>query len=431
VKFTIAPDTPIKDLLPAPPKAALVPGPLLTDDLAVVPEIDFQARPEKLTPDKHLEAIAHQLAKINHLNAKQTDAFMAALLENRDDLRGLPFVMGDECRTAGERSKQFRLAATAVRQALGNRRADRFWHEFGIATATQDTNRDRQDQAPAEHATLARVAVLTQILGVESAELQLGVVNCLSAIPHVDATRKLARMAIFSADQDVRLAAVGALRTRLPHEYAKVLANGLRYPWPAVARRSADAIVRLRGTGLIPDLLAALEAPDPRLPVTEEVGGKKVSVVREMVKLNHHRNCMMCHAPAGTEKLPDSVLTAPVPVLGVQLPSSVLYYRESSPREVSVRADVTYLRQDFSLMMAVPNAEPWPQMQRFDFLVRERVVTDEEATTYRKKLAPKGFALSPYHEAVLAALRDLTGRDVGRTAEAWRKELKIPSPDRR
>src|SRR5205823_12638656 len=35
----------------------------------------------------------------------------------RADLSGLPFAMGDSCRTKGERSRQFTLAVATVRQA--------------------------------------------------------------------------------------------------------------------------------------------------------------------------------------------------------------------------------------------------------------------------------------------------------------------------
>jgi hypothetical protein len=89
-----------------------------------------------------------------------------------------------------------------------------------------------------------------------------------------------------------------------------------------------------------------------------------------------------------------------------------------------VRIDVTYLRQDFSALMPVADAHPWPEMQRFDFLVRERKLTDDEVVVYRDKLTPKEVGvLSPYHKAALAALREITGKDTAPTAEAWRKLL--------
>jgi hypothetical protein len=177
----------------------------------------------------------------------------------------------------------------------------------------------------------------------------------------------------------------------------------------------------------VPELVSVLAESDPRLPTTKEVGGKKVSVVREMVRINHHRNCIMCHAPGSPENVTTGAITAEVSVPGQPLLSpSEGYNRPQSSPDMMIRIDVTYLRQDFSAMMPVADAHPWPESQRFDFLVRERKVTDEEAETYRDKLVSKeAGVLSPYHKAALAALRELTGKDTTPTAEAWRKLLNI------
>jgi hypothetical protein len=78
-------------------------------------------------------------------------------------------------------------------------------------------------------------------------------------------------------------------------------------------------------------------------------------------------------------------------------------------------------------MLAVADANPWPEMQRFDFLVRTRVLSDEEATAYREKLKPREVGeFSPYQRAALAALRELTRRDTEPTPKAWRRLLKLP-----
>lgn len=96
-----------------------------------------------------------------------------------------------------------------------------------------------------------------------------------------------------------------------------------------------------------------------------------------------------------------------------------------------VRIDVTYLRPDFSVLQAVGDASPWPEMQRFDFLVRTRELTEQEAATYRQKLTTGDSGrLSPYHRAALAALRELTGRDTAPTPEAWRQLLNLPDAAR-
>jgi len=447
---------------------------VVTDELTKVPEVEFQAKPAKIPTDgKLVEQAAYQLAKINHLNAKKTDAFMTALLENRADLAGLPFRMGDNCRTTGEQVKYFSQAADTVRRALAPNQAvvpfttrttlrsasqpvpapavpgvvqpntavtevtltdlsfvaagnqQPFWQQYTTLCDQEDATRTRPDKKAAELVILARIAALAQMLAAESAEIRLGLVKYLTAVPHVEATKALARMAIFSAEDDVRAAAITALKVRREKDYTDILLAGLSYPWPAVAKRSADAIVKLERTDLIPQLLTVLDNADPRLPMTKDVNGKSVVVVREIVKLNHHRNCMMCHAPVGSGSPNSNAIQAEVAVPGQPLPTPAEGYRQSTV-ELMIRVDVTYLRPDFSVSLPVKDAHPWPEMQRFDFLVRERVLTTEEATTYRDKLTPKeAGVLSPYHKAALSALRELTGKDAAPTAEAWRKLLGV------
>jgi hypothetical protein len=81
---------------------------------------------------------------------------------------------------------------------------------------------------------------------------------------------------------------------------------------------------------------------------------------------------------------------------------------------VVIRADITYFRQDFSVMQLVgPGAEPL----RFDFLVRTRPVTSEEMRLLKKR--PELHPALRQKESVLFALRELTGKDPGRTLEDW------------
>ena len=67
---------------------------------------------------RHVLVIAHQMAKIRFMNEKKRDAFMDVLLEQRADVKGLPFTMGDECRTKADRTAQFNAAVNLVRQAM-------------------------------------------------------------------------------------------------------------------------------------------------------------------------------------------------------------------------------------------------------------------------------------------------------------------------
>jgi hypothetical protein len=510
--FTIAPDTPLQDLLPAAPKARHAAGPLLGDDLAQVPEVLFQENlPAGLPADKALERTAHQVAKINFLNQKEGDGFLRALLQRRPDLAGLPFAMGDACRTKGERSRQFKLALATVRQALqqaqvparinvnevttvrravrqavtrlratqaapkpdgppppapaphgpakppappqpassdsathfvdvvmlealeggnqagtaGEHDAATFWEKYRGASAREDKDDLRKDRAHREQVTLARIAALMQVLAPEPPGMRLGLVSYLATVSHPEATRALARLAIFAPEDEVRRAAVDALKVRRERDYTEILLEGLRYPLPAVARRAGAAVVQLERTDLVPQLVALLEEPDPRAPVVKTVKGHKAPVVRELVRLNHHRSCLVCHAPGNTATVSPDAVVAQVPTPGTPLSSPSEGYQNSVP-EVTVRVDVTYLRQDFSARLPVADAHPWPELQRFDFLVRSRVLTEDEARAYRAKLTrdEPGF-VTPYQRAVLAALRELTGRDTEPTAAAWRRLLNL------
>jgi hypothetical protein len=483
--FKIDPKTPVRDLLPTPPKVTKIAGPLQGDDLNRVPEVEFQAPIAK--DGKALEKTARTIAHINHLNSGKADAFLEELRRQRSDLGGLPFAMGDACRTRGKRSKCFAQEVALIRrclapgpiavsgvafagtlatppleppattnlvpapiptpapapppeqavrpiipapsspqlaQELATQVATQdFWTTYEAAVATADRAQASVDRSQREHVLVARVAALMQVLAPESASVRLGLVKYLATISHVEATKALARLALFSAEDEVRNAAVEALKVRRERDYTEILLQGFRYPLPAVARRAADALIKLERIDLAPRLVDLLEEPDPRAPVARKFEGKECVVVKELVKINHHKNCLMCHAPGNTGTVAAETLTAGVPIPNEPLPQPSNGYNQSNP-DTLVRIDVTYLRQDFSQLQAVGDAAPWPEMQRFDFLVRMRPLAEEEAKVWQEKLTQrKPGQVSPYHRAVLSALRELTGKDAAPTADAWRKLL--------
>jgi hypothetical protein len=90
-----------------------------------------------------------------------------------------------------------------------------------------------------------------------------------------------------------------------------------------------------------------------------------------------------------------------------------------------VRVDVTYLRQDFSVMLPSRHPNPRIKTDRFDFLVRERALSETEAAEFRKALEDEGPAkLAPHRSVALAALRQISGKDAPPNAAAWREKLK-------
>jgi hypothetical protein len=405
----IEPGTPVADLLPEPPKAE--PAPLyLGDDLAAVPELALEAAPAgDLTTRQWRSRKALAAAAALHLNAGEEDGFLKTLLSARSDLAGVPFLMGDACRTKGSRAAAFKEAAKAR-------------SEKGVALPGGPQPAVPEGEGR-EHYWQAQAAVAAQVMPAESVEGQLLRVRALASVPRPEATRALARAAVFATEGAVRASAVEALSVRREADYTAVLVEGLRYPWPAAATNAAEAIVKLGRKDLAGHLVALLEGPDPRGPRAERVAGREVTVAPEVVRVNHLRNCLLCHAPAERDKVPEETLVAEVPVPSEGLPEPREGYG-NSPSNLLVRVDVTYLRQDFSAMLAVKERSAWPAVQRFDFVVRKRVLTPAEAGELRARLERRGpGAPSPYQRAAARALRGLAARELG----AWGQLLR-PRP---
>lgn len=85
-----------------------------------------------------------------------------------------------------------------------------------------------------------------------------------------------------------------------------------------------------------------------------------------------------------------------------------------------IRGDITYLRQDFSLMLQVPDPPPGAPAARtrYDYFVRTRDATPAEKRALKAIPASESY---PQREAVLIALRGLTGQDAGASTLAWRE----------
>jgi hypothetical protein len=294
-----------------------------------------------------------------------------------------------------------------------------FWHHWS--------------QVPQPNRDEAGLAALTQIMAPEKTSRRQAVAEQLATVSHPKATRALAKQAVFDYDRRVRVAAIEGLKNRPRDEYTDVLMDGIRYPWSSAAVFASQAIVKLERKDMVPQLVAFLDEADPRDPFEAQGDdGECVFKVRELVKINHHRNCLMCHAPTTTAN-PD-VFPGLVPSPGDSFPppkSKDAYGGRIPPDGPAVRADVTYLRQDFSMMQKVANAAPWPEMQRFDFLVRTRTINDAELADHVQRQKARGANyLSENHKAALAALRQLTGRDAGTTAAAWRTALNLDAQAR-
>jgi hypothetical protein len=87
-------------------------------------------------------------------------------------------------------------------------------------------------------------------------------------------------------------------------------------------------------------------------------------------------------------------------------------------------ATVTFLRQDFSVVQPVAAPGKWPGQQRFDYLVRERPLTDAELKAFVRLKDDKTAAEFVQKDAILFTLRELTQRDGGRDYAGWADLLK-------
>jgi hypothetical protein len=420
----------VRTFAAAPPQGPTLPAALakasmspvyLGNDLARVPEVIFETPPAKELStrewEKRIETILKRAAQFD---SREGDGFVKVLIRERRDLGGLPFLLGGDCRRGKDLAAAFELTTLRVRGAGKSSQ--------GITDALRTvTNELRQWNG---HVDEAEVAAVAQIMGGMHDWLRLKVTSHLARLPHTQATIELARLAVFDPDRQVRTVALKSLSKRSRDDYTHVLIKALRYPWPAVAQNAAEGLVSLQRKDLLPELVDMLDEPDPRLPRTEKVGGKAVSLTRELVRINHHKSCLLCHASGSTEKArrsPDSFFLAPVPVPTEPLDSGsggYLQQREEKPSHLLVRVEVTYLRQDFSALqrVAVEESAQWPVLQRFDYLVRKRVLSGKEAADLKARLCT---GLSPYHRIAAKALRDLTGHDLPAKADVWRKRLRL------
>jgi hypothetical protein len=85
-----------------------------------------------------------------------------------------------------------------------------------------------------------------------------------------------------------------------------------------------------------------------------------------------------------------------------------------------IRGDITFLRQDFSVLLQVPDPPPGAPAARtrYDYFVRTRDATPSEKRAMKILPTSENY---PQRESVLSALRGLTGQDAGPTAVAWRE----------
>jgi hypothetical protein len=416
---------------PPPPPPRRKPPELAAEDLRQqllqVPEVDFFALADRLKNDLRKD-VADQLRRADPGGA--VDARRRRLLEEAgraafvarvnalvlQDARqqGLPVQTGPSCRADA-------AVAAAMQKLSRALRLQQIVASPGLPRDGDALARFRRwvaDNPLDDDAGTRRV--LLQTLQVEPEPERQLLVAELARGKDPEAVAALANRALFDPAAAVRRAATVELQKDAPAGCRDLLLRGLRYPWAPVADHAAEALVRLNDRQAIPALLELLDRPDPALP--QRPPGEQEYVVRELVRVRHLHNCYLCHPAV-------PVLQAPVggfvPEDGRSVPP--LYYSEAKPASIPggfVRADITFVRQDFSVLQPTPDAGPGLTEQRFDFLVRNRPARPEEVARLKEPAA----ASYPQREAVLFALRELTGQDYGPSTPAWIDGLGLRPP---
>jgi hypothetical protein len=340
------------------------------------------------------------------------------LLEVRPDMAYLPLRKGNACRLNSQsaatldvlsRELHVLLEVGAPQDGKGRRQT---------ATVLGEILREQRRGRRPEWLRAQAIPVLLQILMHEDAPVRRMLVELLADIPGDASSVALAQRALYDLSAEVRELALRALRNRPREEYRQVLTSGLRYPWPPVADHAAEALVFLDDQDDVSLLVTLLKKPDPTLPVA--AGGGR-PYLRELVQIDHSANCMMCHAPSSSARDP---ARGPVPGLitvGGGGGGGGRWSGGGSGTSVNsffVRADIAYLRQDFSVSQLVTNPTVGLEVSsRFDYLVRLRPAKAQEvsprAAQYKKN------ASYAQRDSVLFALRELTGKDAGPATEAW------------
>jgi HEAT repeat protein len=304
----------------AAPRAAPTEADLLKD-LAGMPEVGLT--PPELHPLVEAWAAAFQATPDDPNSSPFYEP--VPLLLRRPDLAQLPLRQGRASRLTGSEAVHLQALSQRLHGYL-----DRLTAANCGACHTVDLRLDVQrlaghaSEPPADLAPLRKllreekegkrpvwrrpeaVATLQQILMPESAPYRRLLVELLDEIGGQRAVAYLAQRAVFDLSPEVRRQAVEALRKRPKEEYRKALLTALRYPWPPVAERAAEALVTLKDKEAVPYLVSLLKEPDPSAPVKLRNGR---FVVPQLVRLRHTFNCLTCHPPAARpgEPVPGAV----------------------------------------------------------------------------------------------------------------------------
>jgi hypothetical protein len=333
------------------------------------------------------------------------------LAAGRDDLRGLRFLPDGEAELSPTARDVLYNVSSQMKDlsrghGYGAGAEDRMAAMFTSVVAVEGQRGElagpRLEQVAMPHGWQTRQALIVALSGRRSERdrhrnpFYLGgwVVELGSIGPGV-ARRTIARRAVFDPSQEVRRAARWALRGGDPTDVRPIFLAALRHPWPPAADHAARALVQIEDTGALPELRKLVKLPPPDEPRRE--GGRWVR--RGVARIDHLRNCMLCHPAAGHNPPRSAVLGT------LQLPGRAL---NAGPQHVY--AHVAFLRPDLSIPFEVKAVEhdTWPANRRFDFVEAEQTMTDAEHKEYLARRAESLWGTYPQREAVRWAITKLS-----------------------
>jgi hypothetical protein len=285
-------------------------------------------------------------------------------------MAGLPMRMGHDCQLGKEPAENLQAQSRKLRTLLAASIPN---------NGTVDTRPDAQvlrkklldgdDILNNEWRWPDAIPCLTQILQAENKPLRLLLLDLLAEIKGPESSQALAQRALFDLSAEVRATAIQKLIDRPRDEVRPFLLEALNYPWTPVVEHAAEALAALQDREAAATIRKLLARYEPLAQAEQALAQiKKPGTVREVVRINHLSNCQMCHAVSRSQ---NDLVRGLVPAPGEPLPPPTTPYYGGN-NGIFVRADVTYLKQDFSVPQPVERPGPWPTMQRFDYLVRTR-----------------------------------------------------------
>jgi len=365
----------------------------LEKELLAVREVSLD-RPQDQTYAKLLLAEAQRRRAAGAMNPGPV-----LLTKIRPDLAELPFIMGPRTLLGRESADNLNALSGKFRTGLvkciaaGDPRPDPALVEAWLLDG---------GKVKAEWRTAAAIPCLRQMLPGEMAAVRRIACEVYRTIEGPEALDGLIAAAVFDTDFETRNAAVFALSERPRDQVIPKLIEMMDYPWVRAVEHTIEALIALKADTAAGPLAVFLDRPHPAAPASVVVGAASQTVRKEMVKTNHARNCMLCHAPSfdASDKVRASI---PDPTR----PLTVAAYYSSS--QDFVRADTTFLRQDFSVVQPVANPGPWPTHQRYDYLIAFRNATENEAAADE----------NGRRKALVFGLTELTGSDRGANPADW------------